>query len=166
MREPEERVYIGLGSNLGDRAANLAAARDRMKALEDLEVVRASPVYETAPMGPPQPMYLNAALEVQTALAPRALLRELKGIERSMGRAEGPRWGPRVIDLDILYWGRTVVADPDLQVPHLRLHHRAFALVPLAELCPDGLHPILHQTLEQLRQQLPPLQRHADFPAK
>jgi 2-amino-4-hydroxy-6-hydroxymethyldihydropteridine diphosphokinase len=134
-----QRVYLGLGSNLGDRAAQLAAA---LAALEQAGVAvrRRSPLYETRPVGVvDQPPFLNAVAEADTSLAPLVLLAEVKAIERALGRVPGPRWGPRAIDIDILLYGDAHVAcrEPWLEIPHPGLWDRQFVLVPLADLRPD-----------------------------
>jgi 2-amino-4-hydroxy-6-hydroxymethyldihydropteridine diphosphokinase len=127
------RVYIGLGTNLGDRAAMLRAA------LEQIEVAGVSPVHETEPVGiTDQPRFLNAAAAVETELPPRDVLDRLLGIERRLGRTrDGPRFGPRTIDLDLLLYGNERIDEPGLEVPHPRLHERLFALEPLLELDPQ-----------------------------
>jgi 2-amino-4-hydroxy-6-hydroxymethyldihydropteridine diphosphokinase len=129
------RCFLALGSNLGDRLANLQEAVDRLA--QHLRVLRSSRVYETAPVGPAQPDYLNAVLEVETDLAPEELLRRCLAVEEAMGRVRAERWGPRVIDVDVLTYGRETIDAPDLVVPHPRMHGRAFVLVPLAELTAD-----------------------------
>lgn len=132
-------VHLALGSNLGDRAANLAAARDAL-AQGAVAIARASSVYETAPWGPgPQGPYLNQVLCGTTRLAPRDLLARLLDIERALGRdrAQAERFGPRVIDLDILLYDDLALDEPALQIPHPRMLERAFVLVPLAEIAPD-----------------------------
>lgn len=130
------RAFIGLGSNVGDRLANLAEA---VSALQErkIRVAAVSSVYETEPVGPPQDDFLNAAVEVETVFSPRDLVAELKSIEREAGRRSGPRWGPRVIDLDLLLYGNETFAEPDLSVPHAELTNRAFVLVPVLEIDPD-----------------------------
>lgn len=124
---------IGIGSNLGDARANVLRAFER---LEELGTVTGrSSLYRTQPWGvTDQPAFVNAAALVRTELAPRALLAALKRIEQEHGRAAGPRWGPRTLDLDILTYDELRVDEPDLVIPHARLRERAFALVPLAEL--------------------------------
>ena len=132
-----ERIYLGLGSNLGDRLANLGRA---VRELEERGVrgLRSSRVYETDPVGgPPQPEFLNAVLEAGTELEPRELLKVCLEIEAEMGRVRGERWGPRLIDLDLLTYGGIEIDEPDLTVPHPRMHERAFVLVPLLELDAD-----------------------------
>lgn len=136
-------AWIGLGSNLGDRSATLDAALERIDRLERSSVVRVSRYYRTTPWGETdQPDFVNAVACVRTALSAQALLRALLAIESEMGRERrGRRWGPRVIDLDLLLYGDDRVERPDLTVPHPRLHERAFVLVPLAELAPDRVVP-------------------------
>ncbi len=143
-------VHIGLGSNLGDRETNLSNAIAALARVDALEVVAVSSLYDTAPVGPPQGRYLNAVAELSCELSPAALLGVLQELERDLGREKGARWGPRVIDLDILLWGDLVVAEPHLQVPHLFLHQRRFALEPLAELAPLARHPVLGATVREL----------------
>lgn len=130
------RVFIGLGSNLGDRLANLERAVEALQS-RGIEVRRVSSVYETDPVGPPQPDFLNAVCEIWTELAPRDLLAELKAIEEEVGRRRKERWGPREIDLDLLLYGDLQVDEPGLTVPHRELTRRDFVLVPLLELDPN-----------------------------
>jgi 2-amino-4-hydroxy-6-hydroxymethyldihydropteridine diphosphokinase len=133
------RAYIGLGANLGDRAAMLRAAVEQLAAEPGIEVVSVSPVLETDPVGyTAQPRFLNAAAAVETELPPRDVLDRLLGIERRLGRTrDGPRFGPRTIDLDLLLYGTEQIDEPGLEVPHPRLHERLFALEPLLELDPQ-----------------------------
>ncbi len=131
------RAFLGLGSNLGDRLGALRAAVDLLAAVPGVRVVRSSRVYETEPVGPPQPDYLNAVLEVETVLSPRELLDACLGVERRLGRVRGKRWGPRTIDVDVLTFGDLEVDEPGLQVPHPRMHERGFVLAPLLELAAD-----------------------------
>lgn len=159
-------VHVGLGTNLGDREANLARAAAAIAATAGVEIERCSHVFDSAPLGPPQPRFLNAVVELHTTLAPVALLQRLKALERSLGRVPGERWGPRAIDLDILLWGELIVAEPSLQVPHLSLHQRAFVLAPLCELSPSARHPVLGQSVQELLATLPEqdVRRIAPFP--
>lgn len=143
------KLYLGLGSNQGDRWAHLGAAAARLATCPGVAVLRRSSVYGSPPLGPAQPDFLNAALEVATALAPADLLAACKEIERALGRVPGLRWGPRPIDLDLLL-ADEIVALPQLQVPHLELHRRAFALMPLCELAPEAVHPVLGRRLADL----------------
>jgi 2-amino-4-hydroxy-6-hydroxymethyldihydropteridine diphosphokinase len=131
------RAFVGIGSNLGDSRALIAAALELLGAEDGVEVVGVSTLRETDPVGyEAQPPFLNGAAEVETELGPRDLLARLLAIERQLGRVrgEGPRFGPRTIDLDLLLYGHESVDEPGLEVPHPRLHERRFALEPLAEL--------------------------------
>jgi len=130
-------AFLALGANLGDRAANLQRAVDLLTE-HGVSVRRSSRVYETDPVGgPPQPDYLNAVIEVETTLPPRALLEACLQVEWEMGRARGERWGPRVIDVDVLTYGGDEIDEPGLQIPHPRMHERGFVLAPLLELTAD-----------------------------
>lgn len=135
------RAFLGLGSNLDDRLENLRRAVVLLDRAEGVRVVRSSRVYETAPVGPPQPDYLNAVIEVETTLEPHDLLRACLAVEHTMGRVRAERWGPRVIDVDVLTYGDERIDDADLTVPHPRMHERAFVLVPLLELTADPVLP-------------------------
>jgi len=137
-KEPK-RVYLGLGSNLGDRLTYLRQAVAALEAEPGIEVRRRSSVYETAPVGyAEQPDFLNAVVEIATSLSPRALLQVTQRIEQNLGRKRGgSRWGPRCIDLDLLLYEGVTVQEADLTLPHPRLTERAFVLVPLAEIAPD-----------------------------
>jgi 2-amino-4-hydroxy-6-hydroxymethyldihydropteridine diphosphokinase len=131
------RTYLGLGSNLGDRVAHLRRAVELLGE-RDVRVVRSSRVYETDPVGgPAQHDYLNAVIEGETDLDADGLLGACRSVEDTMGRVRSERWGPRVIDVDVLTYGRKEIDTPDLQVPHPRMHERAFVLVPLLELDAD-----------------------------
>lgn len=133
------RVVIGLGSNLGDRAATIHEAVERLRADDELHVLELSPLYETAPVGgPSQGDFLNAALLVLTALDARLLLERLLGVEASLGRVRREKNGPRTIDLDLLWIEGECVDDDTLTVPHPRLAERAFALRPLLDVAPDA----------------------------
>ena len=149
------RAYVGLGANLGEREGALRAAVAALDATEGVQVVAVSAFRETDPVGYlDQPRFLNGAAAVDTTLAPRELLDALLAVERSLGRTrEGPRFGPRTIDLDLLLYGDDSVDEPGLTVPHPRLHERAFALEPLAELDPDLVVPG-HGQLETLLRNL------------
>lgn len=134
-------AFIALGSNLGDRLVNLQRAVDLLAGIEGIEVLRSSRVYETEPVGPPQPEYLNAVIEVRTTLEPGRLLAACLGVEDAMGRVRLERWGPRVVDVDVLTYGEEDVDEPDLTIPHPRMHERGFVLVPLLELTADPYLP-------------------------
>ncbi len=130
------QVYVGLGSNVGDRLAFLRAAVAALRAHDDVEVAAASSVYETDPVGAQQPDFLNAVVELETDLAAEDLLRVFKQIEADLGRVPRERWGPREIDLDLLVYGDRRVDTDELAVPHPQITARAFVLVPLEELAP------------------------------
>jgi 2-amino-4-hydroxy-6-hydroxymethyldihydropteridine diphosphokinase len=137
------RAYVGLGANLGDRAAMLRAAFEHLGREPGVEVTGVSAFRETEPVGiSDQPRFLNAAARLETALSARELLDRLLAIEGRLGRTRtGPRFGPRTIDLDLLLYGDEVIDEPGLTVPHPRLHERPFALEPLAELDPEVVVP-------------------------
>jgi 2-amino-4-hydroxy-6-hydroxymethyldihydropteridine diphosphokinase len=146
--------YVGLGSNLGDRLGLLAAAVELLGREEAFAVHGLSRVWETEPVGPPQPLFLNAAVRVATLVSPRATLQRLLAIEERLGRLRRERWGPREIDLDLLLFGERVLPGPP-RLPHPRLHERGFVLAPLCELAPDVRHPTDGRTLRQLWLDLP-----------
>lgn len=146
-------AYIGLGSNLGDRRATLRAAVRRLS--EHGRIVAVSSLYETEPVGfRDQPWFLNAVIALETDLDPRELLRTLLAIERSFGRERTFRNAPRTLDLDLLLYDGVVENSVGLTVPHPRLHERAFVLVPLAEIAPDEVHPLLGLPVRVLLEQL------------
>jgi 2-amino-4-hydroxy-6-hydroxymethyldihydropteridine diphosphokinase len=145
---PRATALVGVGANLGDRRASLAAARDGMGDLEDTRVVACSSVYESTAVGAPGPNFFNAVVVLDTGLSAGELLTALHGIEAAMGRARRERWGPRVIDLDLLAWIPTgerasIASTGDVELPHPRMTARDFVLVPLHEVWPqlelDGL---------------------------
>ena len=150
-----KRAFVGLGANLGDREATLSAAIALLEALDGVHVTAVSEFRETEPVGYlDQPRFLNAAAELETTLAPGELLSSLLDVERALGRTrDGPRFGPRTIDLDLLLVDGLVVEEPGLTVPHPRLHERRFALEPLADLDPQLIVPG-HGTVAQLLHQL------------
>jgi 2-amino-4-hydroxy-6-hydroxymethyldihydropteridine diphosphokinase len=142
-------LYLALGTNLGNRFANLQAAIASLPPA--IRVLDRSPVYETPPWGlTDQPAFLNMVLKGETNLAPLALLAHLKHLETELGRLPAVRWGPRLIDMDILFYDELILNAPELTIPHPRLHERAFILVPLADLEPGLVHPVLGNSVREL----------------
>ena len=149
MNSEPVTVYLGLGSNLGDRQQNLEKALDYLK--QRLQSAEVSSVYETEPIDSPgQPYFLNMVLRANTRLAPTELLLLAQGIERKLGRVPDRRNAPRPIDIDILFYGEQVIKTTELIIPHPRLMKRAFVLVPLAEIAPDLVHPTRKRSSKQL----------------
>ncbi|MEW6585311.1 MAG: 2-amino-4-hydroxy-6-hydroxymethyldihydropteridine diphosphokinase [Nitrospirota bacterium] len=152
--EEMSTAYIGIGSNLGDRQKNCERAIELLLQ-QGISVNKRSSFYETEPWGmKDQPLFLNMAVEVETGCSPEELLAVVKGIESAMGRDETVRWGPRVIDLDILLIDQMVVSSRDLEVPHPHMHVRAFVLEPLEEIAPHVIHPLLKKSVRELRDEL------------
>ena len=145
-------VYLALGTNLGDRQANLEAALDALSS--QIRLLDESAIYQTAPWGyEDQPDFLNQVVRAETTLSPRESLAFVKRVEEQVGREPSFRYGPRKIDIDILFYEDWIVDEDDLIIPHPRLHQRAFVLVPLADLAPDLCHPELKSTvLEMLKE--------------
>lgn|SRR5574341_1433963 len=145
------RAFVGVGTNLGDRWANLALAARHLRGSGVVAIVRASRVWDTEPIGPPQPRYLNAVLELETRLTPRALLALLRKAERSaVRRRDRGRWSARTLDLDLLLYEDRVIDEPWLLVPHPYIAMRRFVLAPLAELAPELTVPGLDRTVASL----------------
>jgi 2-amino-4-hydroxy-6-hydroxymethyldihydropteridine diphosphokinase len=143
-------VYIGIGSNLGDREKNCQHAIKLLQK-KGITVTKRSSLYETEPWGlKDQPYFINMAIEIETALEPKELLRILKDIEREIGRKESSKWGPRIIDLDILLFDNIIVNEDNLKIPHPLMHERDFVLKPLCEIAPDKRHPVLGKTIKEL----------------
>ncbi|MBI3330991.1 MAG: 2-amino-4-hydroxy-6-hydroxymethyldihydropteridine diphosphokinase [Candidatus Omnitrophica bacterium] len=151
------RVFIGVGSNEGDRLEHISRAVERLGHLPQTRVAQLATINETEPVGgPPQQPYLNTVVELDTGLTPEALLCALQAIEAQRGRRRpAERWGPRPIDLDILLYEGRVIRQPDLIIPHPRMHERRFVLEPLAQLAPDVVHPVLGLTATALLDRLP-----------
>jgi 2-amino-4-hydroxy-6-hydroxymethyldihydropteridine diphosphokinase len=149
-------VYLGLGSNIGDREANLREALENLEAT-GIRVVRRSSVYETQPQDVrDQPWFLNAVAEVETDLFPLQLLARIQNIERQMGRRRLTPKGPRNIDIDILFYGRSVIQTPELETPHPRIAQRRFVLEPLSEIAPELRHPLSGKTAREMLATLEP----------
>lgn len=144
-------AFIAIGSNLGDRVDNVKKAVLRAADEENATLVFMSSFYETEPWGmKEQPAFINAVMGVETELAPAALLAHLKSVEAGLGRQKAERWGPRVIDLDIIFYGGLVMDEKGLTIPHPSAHERAFVMVPLAEIAPDLIHPVLGKSAAEI----------------
>ena len=147
-------AYIGLGANLGDREANIKRALEEI-VRKGCRLVRISSMYETAPVGfEDQPDFLNTVAEIETEAGPAELLAVLDEIEQKIGRRETFKWGPRIVDLDILLYGDRILEEDNLKIPHPEMHKRAFVLSPLAEIAPDALHPVLGLTARELSEKV------------
>ena len=144
-----QAIYLGLGTNLGDRAANLQAAVIGLA--KELVITAVSPLYQTAPWGvTDQPDFINMCLAAETALSPIELLTFIKDLEVEIGRLPSKRWGPRLIDIDLLFYANQILETENLKIPHPELAERAFVLCPLADIAPNFVHPVLRQTIAAL----------------
>ena len=146
------RAFIGVGSNLGDRKANIAEALDKAGKLVGSRIVRTSSLYESEPHGNAKTWFINSVLEVETELEPEELLKRTAAIEKAMGRkrVSGKRWGSRIIDIDLLLMDNQTVNKKTLKIPHPEMHKRRFVLMPLAELAPHVTHPHLGTSMSEL----------------
>lgn len=149
-------IAIALGSNLGDSEQTIETALKRLDQIDGMEMVVRSQLYKTAPVGPPQPDYINACAIFRTHFSPARVLQILLTTEASFGRIRRERWGPRTLDLDLLFYGDRVLDTPSLALPHPRMHQRAFVLVPLAEIAPDWWHPVHQKNVKKLLEQVEP----------
>ncbi|WP_236144598.1 2-amino-4-hydroxy-6-hydroxymethyldihydropteridine diphosphokinase [Nostoc sp. CMAA1605] len=141
---------IALGSNIGDSLTNLAAAIAELVTIAGIELIAQSSWYRTKAVGPPQPDYINGCIILQVTMTPQQLIATLLATEQKFGRVRQERWGPRSLDLDILLYDDLIINAPNLQIPHPRMHERAFVLVPLAEIAPDWLEPVSGLTVAEL----------------
>jgi len=148
-------VYLGLGSNVGDPVAQIRKALERIRGAKGIRILRVSSLYRTEPQGETeQDWFVNAVAEVETSLLPLQLLDLLQEIETRMERNTPYRWGPRSIDLDILFFGNRIVEEPELTIPHPLVEQRRFVLEPLVELAPNGIHPLNGKTFQDLLEEL------------
>lgn len=147
-------AYIGIGSNLGDREENCEKALALLEQ-KGIKTLKRSSMIETEPWGVrEQPKFMNMAVEVTTDMVPTQLLLKLKEVETELGRTETTRWGPRIIDLDILFYNDIVMNSPELEIPHPHMREREFVLIPLSEIAPDKIHPVLKKSVRELLQEI------------
>ena len=151
------RAFIGAGANLDEPVRQIRQAQDALQKSPGVTLLSASSLYRTQPVGPvEQPPFVNAVFSLEPEIGPHDLLSLLLDIEQKMGRVRGERWGPRVIDLDLLFYGEEIIEEQGLEVPHPRLHERRFVLAPLAEIAPDVVHPVIKKSVSELLAGLPP----------
>ncbi len=145
------QVYIGIGSNLGNKKENYLEALARIAKLPKTRIIKESSLYESQPLGDSKEWYVNGVIEIETELKPEMLLKKFKNIERAMGRKKvRKRWGARIIDLDILLCDSVVINKKNLKIPHPEMHQRKFVLIPLSELAPQVIHPVLGSSISEL----------------
>ena len=151
-----KKAYIGIGSNLGDTHGNCRKAIERMGRIPGCSVTGLSELYLTEPVGVEgQDWYVNGVIAISTSLSPQELIKGLYIIEADMGRVRKERWGPRTIDLDILLFGQDIIREPNLTIPHPRMHERRFVIAPMVELAPDLVHPTLGKKMTELLAMIP-----------
>lgn len=150
-------AYLALGANLGDRRHNIEAAVEMLRATASVRVMKVSSLLETQAVGGPgdSPPFLNAAAQIETDLPPADLLERLLEIERRLGRQRREKWGPRLIDLDLLLYDDQIIDRPNLKIPHPLMHRRRFVLQPLAEIAPGAIHPVLRISVAEMLERLP-----------
>lgn len=150
-----KHAFVGIGSNLGDRRKNCVEAVERLKEIEGCDFIRCSRWYLTSPVGiKDQDRFVNGVAYLDAGISAGELLDRLLSIEAAMGRVRGERWGPRLIDLDLLLCGMDIMDESDLKIPHPQMHRRRFVLVPLAEVAPEVIHPVLNKRVSQILQEL------------
>jgi len=144
-------AYLGLGSNIGERISFIEKAVTEIGKIPDTEIIKSSSVYETEPWGEvKQDYFLNSVIEIDTKLSAGILLKELKDIEKRLGRTENKKWSEREIDIDLLFYGNEIIEKDFIKVPHSQIEKRKFVLVPMGEIAPDFVHPVLKKTISQL----------------
>ena len=149
-------AYLSIGSNMGNRSTNCRKALKALDETDGIKLTAFSSLYETKPVGyEDQPNFISMAAKIETALSPQKLLIEIKNIEKLIGREKNFRWGPRIIDLDILFYADKVITTPGLTIPHPSMPERGFVLIPLLEIGADIKHPVIHKTVAQLSAALP-----------
>lgn len=145
------QVYIGIGSNLGNKRENYLEALERIAKIPKTRIIKESSVYESQPHGDAKEWYINGVIEIETEVKPELLLNKFKNIERAMGRKKvRKKWGARIIDLDLLLYDSLVLNKKNLKIPHPEMHQRKFVLIPLSELAPQVIHPVLSASISEL----------------
>ena len=145
------QVYIGIGSNLGKKKENYLEALARIAKIPDTRIIKESSLYESEPLGESKEWYVNGVIKIETELKPDLLLKKCRNIERAMGRKKvRKRWGARIIDLDILLFDTLILEKRSLKIPHPEMHKRKFVLIPLSEIAPQVIHPVLGATISEL----------------
>lgn len=145
------QVYIGIGSNLGNKRENYLEALERIAKLPKTRIIKESSVYESQPHGDSKEWYINGVIEIETEMKPELLLNKFKNIERAMGRKKvRKKWGARIIDLDILLYDSLILNKKNLKIPHPEMHQRKFVLIPLSELGPQVIHPVLGTSISEI----------------
>lgn len=151
MRGLKKKAYIGIGSNIGDKTANCKKAIELLKENPQIKVTKISDFYETEPVGyKEQEWFVNCAVEIETDLNPQELILLCQTIESKLGRKRKIKYGPRIIDLDILLYNNDIIDTTELKIPHPEMHKRSFVLKPLSDIAPDAVHPVLKKTIEKL----------------